>query len=466
MSMVRYEPARERCEEAIAVARRAGATLEEAYARITLGLDLAYLGDLDEAERQVREGMRIAGEHEYAEDLARGYISLSEVLRLRGRVEDALAVAREGAREAKRLGVDASFGRSMDANAAEDLVRLGRWEEAQESLAALATVQLSRVGAVMHAATAGHLATARGDFALAREHFAAAWAEGEQGVPPEFVPTLATGPAALALALGEPDEARGHVSRALPLVENSEERLYTSMLFAMAARVEADLAERDRLRDPAAAAEHAAAATRIVDALERRLQGPPAPPPIAVAHLAECRAECTRAAGASAAAAWHDCAERWDDLGFRPSAAYARFRLAEALLAGGAGRADAAAVLRVAARAAEGLGARPLAREIAALAQRARLDLAEPEPAPAAEPRVPEAAARLGLTRRELEVLALVAEGLTNQEIADRLFISVSTAGVHISHILGKLHVRKRLDAATLAHRSGLLPASERSVAS
>jgi DNA-binding NarL/FixJ family response regulator len=61
------------------------------------------------------------------------------------------------------------------------------------------------------------------------------------------------------------------------------------------------------------------------------------------------------------------------------------------------------------------------------------------------------------LTRREQEVLALVAEGPTNRQIADALFISESTAGVHVSNIVGKLGVAGRLEAATLAHRTGLL---------
>ena len=61
-----------------------------------------------------------------------------------------------------------------------------------------------------------------------------------------------------------------------------------------------------------------------------------------------------------------------------------------------------------------------------------------------------------GLTAREREVLALVAEGYTNRRIADELFISESTAGVHVSHILGKLGVESRTEAATIAVRLGL----------
>jgi len=55
-----------------------------------------------------------------------------------------------------------------------------------------------------------------------------------------------------------------------------------------------------------------------------------------------------------------------------------------------------------------------------------------------------------GLTPRELEVLALVAEGLTNRDIGTRLFMSPKTASVHVSAILAKLGAANRTEAATL----------------
>lgn len=61
-----------------------------------------------------------------------------------------------------------------------------------------------------------------------------------------------------------------------------------------------------------------------------------------------------------------------------------------------------------------------------------------------------------GLSRRELEVLAGVADGLTNQQIAARLHSSPRTVSTHVEHILAKLGVRTRTEAATRAHREGL----------
>jgi DNA-binding NarL/FixJ family response regulator len=63
---------------------------------------------------------------------------------------------------------------------------------------------------------------------------------------------------------------------------------------------------------------------------------------------------------------------------------------------------------------------------------------------------------QLGLTRREAEVLTLIARGLTNREIAAELVISIKTAGVHVSHILQKLGAPNRLEAAAIAHRIAL----------
>lgn len=73
-----------------------------------------------------------------------------------------------------------------------------------------------------------------------------------------------------------------------------------------------------------------------------------------------------------------------------------------------------------------------------------------PRPATAANP--------AGLTARELEVLELVATGLRNAEIADRLYLSRRTVGHHVSAILAKLNVKTRTEAAREAERLGLFP--------
>ncbi len=93
----------------------------------------------------------------------------------------------------------------------------------------------------------------------------------------------------------------------------------------------------------------------------------------------------------------------------------------------------------------------PLSADIEVLARRARIGLGNGDAA-ARQSSVPERD-RLGLTAREFEVLRLVAAGRSNREIAGELFISVKTASVHVSNILGKLGMASRGEAAAAAHR-------------
>ncbi len=62
-----------------------------------------------------------------------------------------------------------------------------------------------------------------------------------------------------------------------------------------------------------------------------------------------------------------------------------------------------------------------------------------------------------GLTGREVEVLCLIVDGKTDREIAEELFISARTVGVHISNILNKTSTSNRTEAATYAARQGLV---------
>ena len=63
-----------------------------------------------------------------------------------------------------------------------------------------------------------------------------------------------------------------------------------------------------------------------------------------------------------------------------------------------------------------------------------------------------------GLSKREYEVLELLAQGMSNQEIADALFVSLNTITTHISNLFGKLEARRRTQAVQRAKELGILP--------
>jgi DNA-binding CsgD family transcriptional regulator len=158
------------------------------------------------------------------------------------------------------------------------------------------------------------------------------------------------------------------------------------------------------------------------------------PEPEAYGRHAE--AEATRLTSPDPGA-WRTAMAAWEALAEPYHAAYCRFRGAEALLAVKGSRAEATALLRAARETVVLLGADKLRARIEDLARRGRLELVA-----AVETSVP------GLTAREGEILALLSDGRTNRQIAEALFISERTVGVHVSRILHKLGVPNRGAAA------------------
>jgi DNA-binding CsgD family transcriptional regulator len=65
---------------------------------------------------------------------------------------------------------------------------------------------------------------------------------------------------------------------------------------------------------------------------------------------------------------------------------------------------------------------------------------------------------RFGMTPRELEILQLIAEGLSNREISERLFVSENTVKTHSARLFSKLNARRRTQAVQIAKEAGVLP--------
>jgi len=217
-------------------------------------------------------------------------------------------------------------------------------------------------------------------------------------------------------------------------------------------RAQAELAALARARRDEDAVRHWLARTRVLLAAARQAAAEAAGiTPNASGWLALAEAENQRAHAVARPELWSQAAVTWELLERAPVVAYCRWREAEALVAAGASRTEAGVPLRESRAVAVRLGARPLQRELELLAERARLDLEPPLVELLHEEQNLEQL--LGLTRREAEVLTLVARGYTNREIAATLVISVKTASVHVSHILRKLDAPNRREAAAIAQR-------------
>nr|WP_187279847.1 LuxR family transcriptional regulator [Quadrisphaera setariae] len=284
---------------------------------------------------------------------------------------------------------------------------------------------------------------------------------GQDGVAERaqaLLPAVASDPLSTMLALGGRAEAlawRGHPREAARAAEDAvavaeqldlEEALSGVWLSALAVAALADAGA-----DPAEGADLA----RRGRALAQRPPGRGGPlGPEGRAWLARLDAELARLVepgSAEAVAAWRAALEAFG-YGHRYEQARCRWRLAAALLDTGRAevREEARELLVTALAEAEAMAAAPLATAVRDLARRARLRLG-----PGPDGRV---VVDSPLTDREAEVLALVAQGLTNRRAGERLFISEKTVSVHLSNAMAKLGASGRAEAVAVATRRGLLP--------
>jgi DNA-binding CsgD family transcriptional regulator len=364
-----------------------------------------------------------------------------------GTYQEAVNEMLDAGAEARLTGLDRSFGGYLDALAAEGLIRLGRWSEADTILAHREGTEAFPLGEMRLALAGAMLASRRGDRALAH----ALLARAEAGpVDPFHRWFLDRAAAEMHLALGEWAEAAAVAERALT---RDATALWQArfVMYGTVAEVELALDARAR-REPFDSDATAARLRGRIDAARDAAkvgQGAEEAPDSA-GHLAHAAAAVTRLHG-SDPEAWAEAARRWAHLADPYWLATARLREAEAAAAAGA-TARAADTLREAHQLAARLSAEPLMTDIEAVSRRTRVSVALPVVA------VLEKAAinQLGLTPREAEVLSLVAAGQTNRQIGEALFVSEKTVSVHVSNVLRKLGVSSRVDAAAVAQRLGV----------
>jgi DNA-binding NarL/FixJ family response regulator len=456
MRQDRYSASRAICEQAIAVARTAGARAEEGRALNTLGCDLAGLGDPEAGVAALRQALRLSDAAGDFDDVQRVYYNLGVVLGCdAGRPHEALQVIRRGLERMREFGLElARPSFLLRGELASQLWDLGRWQEAEALVSEELTRREPPASWALHLQLlAGRLHMDQGRLDLAHEHGQTAAHLVEELSDPVVQSMLQGFLAELATLEGDYPAARSAVAKALHHLAGSEQHTHTLHLCRTGIRATADAAERahDLRAHRSEMADIHLTGQQLLTHARQSLAQLGTGVPAANAVAAGCEAEFMRLQRRSDSQQWAAVAASWDELSQPYEAAYARWRQAEALLSTKAPK-PAARVLRQAHQAASALNAQPLRHEIERLAQRGRIDLQVLAPKAAAT-EAPSPVARLGLTPREQEVLHHLVEGRTNRQIARALFISEKTASVHVSNIMSKLGAANRAEAAAIAHR-------------
>ena len=430
-------------QEAIALAEIADAPAERARALTTLGMARVHLGSPTDGLGAVRQGRAESERWGDAEDQRRAAGNLAFALLLCGHTREACDVAVSTLKTARRYSAIAGLGAALVGNTIVLLRLAGRWDEAlrlsEDVLDAGVTEGLSLLVQLARA----ELDTARGDLVGAEHHLAAVAPLAGADASGAIVVDVALARAELAYQSGGLDDAAFAVAQALDVLAVEPQTRDEARACQLALRIQADrngggssvprarLLERadvDRLRARAAAAEASTSSPEVR------------------AYALVAAAEHSRCGTDDDSQLWRAAATQWADMERPYERAYATFRLGEALVS--SDRSAAVPELRRSADLARGLGASPLLARVEALCRRARITLPT-------EPTEVRGTAPGELTRREHDVLVELATGLTNRQIAERLYLSHRTVDVHVANILAKLHAANRTEAVTIAVRKG-----------
>jgi len=423
------EVARKALEEALDAARAVGDRLSEAHALLTLacGLeDAKYEEGPGEGYswEVLEQAERIAVELGAEQPLLRVAINRSHFLEGAGRSAEAVEAAARGIERAKEIGLFRSQGSFLSVNLAESLHSLGRWDEAVSAVEEALETDPPRAHKACLALLRGEIGLARGEAEAAERALEVAYRFGRWKIDQriqEHYPVLRL-EAGLRLHQGDRRAALAALEPVLLGTNRPDDSRYAWPVLAVGAA--------------------ACAAEADLEPLLARAARTAARGPVQRAWALVFRAEAARITGEDPR--WDDAAAAWAEVGNPYLRARALHRAAEHAAARGERGRALEGLVEAAALAGE-LRAAPL--RSAAEDLRRRLG----------------AAPSHGLTARELEVLERLAEGGSNKEIAEALFISAKTASVHVSNILGKLGVSSRTEAAAAARRLGLLRAEHSS---
>ncbi len=447
-----YSAARDVARQALEPARRVAEPAVLARVLATVGSSSAYLEDAAAGLAALDEAITVA---ERADDPG----AVGECLFRRAdllcgplnALEDGVAAARAGAARMSELGLARTSGVALTSLAANGLFRLGRWDEAEDEVARAWAAAPTGAQAIDVRLSRARLSMARGDFDASEADLRAAELVAPATAGPRHTLPLLILRAGLEMWRDQPALAFEYVRRGLDVVESGIDdfwQIAPLLWHGARAHAEAVLAgepvpdsEVRRLR-------------QHYRELERRAErSVPAVRLVLASYVAMCAAEDQRVRGTTDPDAWAAVADRLAELRQPYPEAYSRLRSAEVRLELRPRSADGAEDLVRAYRIASGMRAEPLLVQIRDLAARARVTLKDAEEQAPSETAPTTAGPLDELTRREMDVLTVMADGLTNREIAARLFISEKTVGVHLGRIFTKLGVHSRVAASGVLHR-------------
>jgi DNA-binding CsgD family transcriptional regulator len=445
----RYHKARDLSLQAIEVAVPTGAVEAEIRARNTLGETICILEDLDRGLSMIDEALDLARRTGNAHEQARALWNMQANRFFGGRMAE--FVEHSGSTIATLRVTQPHWIVDHMVDTADALQVLGRWEEADAMLDDARRqfpLLADRIGVP-------ELLVARGELAEAR-----ALVESQAVLLVGYIGPDVTGRvwnlvnrAQIELAAGNHAEAIGLIDQALDSYPSLDKPVYISQGLAIGLRSAAEIARAGKPGRDTGAEEAMAAGERFYQGMVERMAfpGPADGWKREVGCLAaQCHAEVARLRGVVDPDAWAQARDQWMALSMPYRAAYCGYRWAEEALASGADKGEVEPGLRELADTLDGMGVSLLGAEVRGLARRARIDLGDRY-----------ASNRFGLTDREREVLAQLARGRTNRQIAEELYIGEKTASVHVSNILRKLGAANRGEAAAKALQEGLVDMSE-----
>lgn len=427
----RYAEAISAAALAIELAAAGSAPAEDARARAVLGMCEVLTGEIEEGLAELRRAQVATARWGDDEDKRRLAGNLAFCQLLAGDARAACETAVLGLAEARRQNPISGTGAALVSNTVVLLWMTGRWPEAIELSDEAIAEGVDEGQALLVRLARAQLDLERGELADASRHLEAAGELVVHGATTSITADLALARSRWAWAAGDRDRAFVEVDKAWAAVQDTSEWREMARTCALALRWCAEEHGGRRVGTGTRRDRFLAAA---VDLGERR------PTPEVQAYLVTALAENSRAQGEGQAAAWSDAVSAWGRIGRIHEEAYARFRLGESLL--GPDRPRAVIELTAALETATRLGAGPLQGSVEDLLRRARIRRAAVV--------VGDVGSRFQLTPRESEVLTELATGLTNKQIAARLYLSPRTVDVHVANVLMKLGVRTRVEAASL----------------